>query len=605
MPFTYDTTRYATPVSAQPSIKIAGSDLRSFGFELTSLPDVLLPPIAENKIQLDNRNVNLDLGSTYSERRFSISGTLSGLTTEDLVKKIDAFKHWIDQLQHFQTEFIVNQESVRALPLEVTGHVLWYNLGTVAVTNGVATVTGTGTEFTKFVKPGAMFQTRTGTFQFVQQVTNDTSLTLTGNFSGTTDATAEYRIERRRYLLVNYNGESSISSFTDKGFHAQTLVTDGSSYYQQTLASTVVNITIGFYAVNPFWLGDEFVQTETSVAQNTFVALKGVGNTSFLPRIQIVGSGSTVVTPVFVSAKHALIAKLQGTLTHTTTDLTEQDASYTTGTEDYNATLHGLGAVVEAADVLLFDTQLINADKITVLVRFDKNSESSVNKSIIDVFSTTASRTDAFQIRTNGSSNFTVDSRGSSVTTSDYLVATEPAINTNDRIELAFWFDADGVLDEKDGVTYNAKLIINGIIEASTASLPANRPAINLVDVRLGTANALTGIGGNFDMVAIFNQALSDEEIRKVFIDGEYLANKNTKLTLSQSIVAGDISMIDLDQNISFYDSSENVYINDKTNATGQIPIVRGDASEQSILFVTTTTAAIPTLRIVFRPHWT
>ncbi len=67
--------------------------------------------------------------------------------------------------------------------------------GTVSVTNGSATVTGTGTTFTRF-RAGELITINNGGTTWVtytiQSIASDTSLTLSANYAGTTNATRGY-----------------------------------------------------------------------------------------------------------------------------------------------------------------------------------------------------------------------------------------------------------------------------------------------------------------------------------------------------------------------------------------------------------------------------
>ena len=72
-----------------------------------------------------------------------------------------------------------------------------YSTGTVAVTNGSKTVTGTGTTWLGNVDPGMIFtHTDSGERMVVKSVESNTSLTLTDPFRGATDASSNYICER-------------------------------------------------------------------------------------------------------------------------------------------------------------------------------------------------------------------------------------------------------------------------------------------------------------------------------------------------------------------------------------------------------------------------
>ena len=68
-----------------------------------------------------------------------------------------------------------------------------YNTGTVAVTNGSATVTGTGTLFSANVTAGDFFTVVSdNAFYTVGSVDSDTQLTLTANYAGVTGSGKAY-----------------------------------------------------------------------------------------------------------------------------------------------------------------------------------------------------------------------------------------------------------------------------------------------------------------------------------------------------------------------------------------------------------------------------
>lgn len=69
-----------------------------------------------------------------------------------------------------------------------------YSTGTVAVTNGSATVTGTSTVWLTSAKAGQTFHISGGKYYHILSIASDTSLTLSENYAGTTAGTASYVI---------------------------------------------------------------------------------------------------------------------------------------------------------------------------------------------------------------------------------------------------------------------------------------------------------------------------------------------------------------------------------------------------------------------------
>ncbi len=69
-----------------------------------------------------------------------------------------------------------------------------YSTGTVSYSNGSPVVTGTGTAFVANVKAGYQLQGPNGGVYFVQAVNSDTSLTLTRNYEGASQAAQAFEI---------------------------------------------------------------------------------------------------------------------------------------------------------------------------------------------------------------------------------------------------------------------------------------------------------------------------------------------------------------------------------------------------------------------------
>lgn len=91
----------------------------------------------------------------------------------------------------------------------------WYKAGTVAVTNGSATVTGSGTAFVANVQVGDVFHGPDERQYEIQSVNSDTQLTLASNYLGSTQSGQSYKIQPTRgvtaALLASVN--SLISNF--------------------------------------------------------------------------------------------------------------------------------------------------------------------------------------------------------------------------------------------------------------------------------------------------------------------------------------------------------------------------------------------------------
>lgn len=74
----------------------------------------------------------------------------------------------------------------------------WYKTGTVSVTNGSPTVTGTLTEFLTHCKVGDIFTIDKSRIYEIQSVDSDTQLTLHESYGGSTDAASAY------YIIPNF-----------------------------------------------------------------------------------------------------------------------------------------------------------------------------------------------------------------------------------------------------------------------------------------------------------------------------------------------------------------------------------------------------------------
>lgn len=69
-----------------------------------------------------------------------------------------------------------------------------YSAGTVSVTLGSASVTGSGTSWLTNVKPGETFFIAAGQYYHILSVESDTALTLTANYAGTTGSGKSYTV---------------------------------------------------------------------------------------------------------------------------------------------------------------------------------------------------------------------------------------------------------------------------------------------------------------------------------------------------------------------------------------------------------------------------
>ena len=288
---------YAVPINAPVSVRIEQKDIREFAMELTSYPsELLFPPVRTRHVSIAGRHGQYSLGDIFDDWNFSLNFAIHGTSHIDTLAKLDEFKRWIDIAQHYSAEWLVGQRSVKALKFEMAGHRYWYTEGTISVTNGSATITGTSTYWLSYAKPGVEFTVQddpsTGTRYIVKSVESNTSLTLTTTIARANASGLTYELERRRYLLVNYNGTSSISQMTGGHFKD----------YQY-------NISVSFKSNYPFWIGDEFEITQSSVSAGTFLKLRGVGTSAHNPMYQIVGAASS---PKIIASDFSFNARFWG-----------------------------------------------------------------------------------------------------------------------------------------------------------------------------------------------------------------------------------------------------------------------------------------------------
>lgn len=305
---------YAVPINAPTSCRIEQKDLREFALELIAYPsELLFPPIRMRHVSISGRPGTYSLGDAYDDWNFSLNFALHGTSHKDAMEKLDEFKRWIDIAQHYSAEWLVGQKSIRALKFEMAGHRFWYTEGTVAVTNGSPTITGTSTYWLSYAKPGVEFTVQDDptpgpkTRYIIKSVESNTSLTLTANIDRANGSSLTYEIERRRYLLVNYNGTSSMSQIARGHFKD----------YQY-------NVSISFKSNYPFWVGDEFEISESSVSAGTFLKLRGVGTSAHNPMYQIVGAASS---PKIVASDFSFNARFWGNVKYRDIEnLTDKDA---------------------------------------------------------------------------------------------------------------------------------------------------------------------------------------------------------------------------------------------------------------------------------------
>lgn len=96
----------------------------------------------------------------------------------------------------------------------------WYRTGTIALTNGGATVTGTGTAFTANAKVGDALHAPDGRAYEITAIASATSLTIAPAYLGTTASGQAFAIQPTRGLTVEFNESATallaaIQSYVD------------------------------------------------------------------------------------------------------------------------------------------------------------------------------------------------------------------------------------------------------------------------------------------------------------------------------------------------------------------------------------------------------
>ncbi len=287
------------PTGAKASVKIAGKDLRDFGIELTAYPSIMLPTMNRREMVIPGRHGVIDFGGTYTPIEFTLTGQIRGNSHQDFVSKKSDFLAWIDHAPRITQEFLTSQQTIDALTFELSGHIYEYTTGTVAVTTGSPTVTGTGTEWETVAFGGAQFMVQGDTTVYtVQNQESDTTLTLDQNMDRATGSGLTYQLERRRYLCVNYGGSSGITNTPTS---------------PAMFKDRVFPFNISFRAIYPFWVGDAVVTGQLdpgSTVPLSYFTLTGLGKSPINPVYSISG-GTATTNPSITVAKHSMVVDFE------------------------------------------------------------------------------------------------------------------------------------------------------------------------------------------------------------------------------------------------------------------------------------------------------
>ena len=463
-----DSSKYEVPIKARPSITINGVNLRIYGFELTGLPDILLPPTRQRTTTLTGRHGQLSFGDLYENWNFSVEGQIVGQNLEDVVKKQHQLLRFLD-IERDQ-DFAIGEQNYSGLRFELSGAPLFASKGSVDVTQNGKSISGTGTLFTAYAKPGATFEVDgDSTIYTIESVQSDTGLNVTPAISRASGSILSYRIERRRYLLVSYDGSSSISPITDRGFNKQGGVGD--------IVRLGYNFTFGFYTVYPYWVGDTFTRTFSGMASEDIKTLEYIGNAPSPPVYFIQGVADN---PSITAGKTVLQATCDGKVSGTgvkgeliTPFVGQLWGTSAVGTQkvDYVPieTTSSFGAHVSNSgqDYLIYPNLKLNKERLSGFMscKLPTHSNTPVSQELITFYLDTDNYLE-INWKLDGDVFLELKDNGGAtkVPQTDY----QGSLATAGYHTIGFWYDSAGVLDEKDGHTYYAKVLIDGEIAWST-----------------------------------------------------------------------------------------------------------------------------------------
>jgi len=624
----YDSSRYVVPIKAPTSISINGVDLRSFGFELTLLPDLAMPPIRQRGVVLDGASGSIPMGDLYENWSFSLQGQLVGTSIDDITRKKDAFTQWIDIEQNNSTKFVIGGKEYYGLSFQINAAPLYYSKGTVTVgSSNLNRITGNGTKFNSYVKPGASFEVSgEDTIFFVESVVSDTSLILSSSLASA-KTTASYRIERRKYLIVNYDGSSSISLVANRG---------GLSNVGVGQEHTVpMNLNVGFYTVYPYWIGDVFEHKTSNVNfyNGSFISLEGIGTAPVSPKYVIYNTSSNTVSnpeittgdfslhadfnldqkardinndsnkspvspissPVFVPTQNGYGLKLRG----------EDDIGSSGGNDGeeikYATTTYCSNQIGQGSFWLRLDLSAYanSSDQLEALI-FAWEGASSCCFLTIDE--------NEIRLLMNETASYNNSPSAGSGNTI-FLSYTTPNSGygsfTSGEVDISGWWNESGVTDDKDGILYYGKLLLNGeIVATKSSSFTDWENGLNSIQLGDNQNNYNSII---YSEVSFFNKSLSDEELRAYTYSNQTTSNDNRYLKITSSVDQNDIFTYDsMTGSATKYDSSVGKEVNQMANVTGKAPVIIGDdLSESAGVYVKTSSDNnITDFRIIYRPHF-
>lgn len=589
-----DSSKYEVPVKARPSITINGVNLRVYGFELTGLPNILLPPTRQRTTNLSGRHGQMSFGDLYENWSFNVDGHILGQSLEDVVQKQHKLARFLD-IERTQ-DFSIGEQNYSGLRFELSGAPLFADKGTVSVTEDSKSVTGASTLFTAYAKPGATFEVDgDSSIYTIESVQSDTGMTVTPAIARSTGSSLSYRIERRRYLLVTYNGTSSITPIANRGFNKQAGVGE--------IVRLGYNISFGFYTVYPYWIGDTFTRTFNSLSNNTINTLEYLGNAPNSPVYFIKGHSSGTGNPSITTGKTAFHVSYDGQTKASTVkneSLVEpnlknsSNAAGTLSDMKFNpvttTSRFGVHGSTANSHYLQYESLSINHKDYTVFMDLDYTS---VAIKLIEFTSSDASHSSERSYLNIASDQLSLVLDGGALISASTATELTSGYHT-----IAYWVSFDGSLDHKDSVIYRAKLFVDGEIVGTSTSSFTDYMTIPYDKMSVGIRTSTVG------SVHVFNHNLSDESIRELHLS-KVSKNNNNTLNYNASLGSGDIIRYNTkDTSSELYDSSIGAKLNCYSTFSGNAPYLHGDDNEKDDIYVTTTANDIEQLNITYQPHF-
>lgn len=351
----------------------------------------------------------------------------------------------------------------------------------------------------------------------ITQIESGASLYVDSAVTESSAYDVSYEAERRRYLLVNYDGTSDISGLSSAHFRDR-----------------IFRFNIGFRTAYPYWIGEIFEQENQSVSAGSFIQLRGVGNAPTEPKIHIIGSATN---PKVTATEVAFETQLDGNTNATDT----QNESTITGTltnqfqygpGKLNQGIGIFGIEQDRTDTFKFSTMLdgstptgtiadrldVNQGTIAVWVRPETSWHDNIHREIF--YAVASNGTDYIRINKTNANNlygYLYSSTGTDVLTAGI------AINDSNfppgvwSLIIFRWSKHETI----GSTSYYAQIEIRnstGTYTGGSTSVPAVATAP--AEVYLGSAASSYPADAYFDELAIWNIPLSDSEVDSLYNSG-------------------------------------------------------------------------------------